>query len=174
MKFLLRINGQEHALEWTGQNSPSGPLAGSLDGVSFEAKITAVQPGVYSLLLGGKQFLARVAGRSGNAATDPEPYRVQINGVSYEIAVQDPRRRARHRAGLAPEGRQNIPAPMPGKVIRVLVSEGERVEAGQGLLVVEAMKMQNEIKSPRAGCVQTVRVREGQTVNAGEVLIVVE
>ncbi|MBI4459929.1 MAG: biotin/lipoyl-binding protein [Acidobacteria bacterium] len=63
---------------------------------------------------------------------------------------------------------------MPGKVIRVLVSENQSVEAGQGLLVVEAMKMQNEIKSPRAGCVQKVRVREGQTVTAGEVLLVVE
>lgn len=173
MKFRLLINGQEHTLEWTGQTD----LSGSLDGVPWEAAITIVQPGVYSLLLGGKHFLARVApGRPvpSSAGTNPEPYRVQINGVWYEIFVQDPRRRSRDRVGLAPEGRQNIPAPMPGKVIRILVSENQSVEAGQGLLVVEAMKMQNEIKSPRSGCVQKVRVREGQTVNAGEVLIVVE
>ena len=170
MKFLLLINEQEHTLEWAGTNS--APCF--LDGISCAAEIATVEPGVYSLLLGGKQFLARVAGRSESAGNNLAPYQVQVNGVAYEIAVHDPRRRARRRAGLAPEGRQNIQAPMPGKVIRILVAENQSVEAGQGLLVVEAMKMQNEIKSPRDGCVQAVRVREGQTVNAGEVLLVVE
>src|SRR5258705_4794768 len=68
------------------------------------------------------------------------------------------------------EARQQILAPMPGKIIRVLVQAGEKVEAGQGLLVVEAMKMQNEIRSPKSGTVERLLVKEGQPVNAGEIL----
>jgi biotin carboxyl carrier protein len=71
------------------------------------------------------------------------------------------------------EGRQQIVAPMPGKIVRVLVKAGDRVEAGQGLLVVEAMKMQNEIRSPKSGTVERVLAEESQAVNAGEVLCVV-
>jgi biotin carboxyl carrier protein len=65
-------------------------------------------------------------------------------------------------------------APMPGKVVRVLVEEGQEVEAGAGLVVVEAMKMQNELKSPKKGTVAELRARPGATVNAGDVLAVVE
>ena len=72
------------------------------------------------------------------------------------------------------EGRQNLVAPMPGKVIRVLVAQGDEVAVGQGVVVVEAMKMQNEIKSPKAGIVVEVRVTAGATVNANQVLAVVE
>ncbi len=71
------------------------------------------------------------------------------------------------------EGRQQVTAPMPGKVIRILVQAGDRVEAGQGLLVVEAMKMQNEIRSPKSGIMERLHVKEGQPVNAGEVLCIV-
>jgi biotin carboxyl carrier protein len=63
---------------------------------------------------------------------------------------------------------------MPGKVVRLLVQVGDKVEAGQGLLVVEAMKMQNEIRSPKGGTVERLQVKEGQPVNAGEVLAWVE
>ena len=65
-------------------------------------------------------------------------------------------------------------APMPGKVVRLLCAAGDQVTAGQGVAVVEAMKMQNEVQSPKAGQVLELRVREGQTVNAGEVLAVIE
>src|ERR1700726_648848 len=83
----------------------------------------------------------------------------------------DPRAwRARRHGALEAEGRQQILAPMPGKIIRVLVQTGEKVQAGQGLLVVEAMKMQNEIRSPKSGSVGRLLVKEGQPVNAGEVL----
>jgi biotin carboxyl carrier protein len=68
------------------------------------------------------------------------------------------------------EGRQQITAPMPGKVVRILKNAGVAVEAGEGLLVVEAMKMQNEIRSPKRGKVEKILVKEGQAVNAGEVL----
>ncbi|MBC7929115.1 MAG: biotin/lipoyl-binding protein, partial [Rubrivivax sp.] len=71
-------------------------------------------------------------------------------------------------------GRAQINAPMPGKVVRVLVEAGQAVEAGAGLVVVEAMKMQNELKSPKTGTVSEVRVEPGATVNAGDVLVIIE
>ena len=172
MKCSITIHGQEHSLEFTPQNS--GVCL--LDGVPLEVEVAEVQPGVYSLLLGGKSFEVRVAPSAENSTTGNNAghYNVQINGTSYTVAVRGLQRRSRHRTGLALEGKQNIKAPMPGKVIRVLVSENQPVEAGQGLVVVEAMKMQNEIKCPKAGSVQKVLVKEGQAVNAGENLIVVE
>ncbi|OFW02158.1 MAG: hypothetical protein A3G20_02110 [Acidobacteria bacterium RIFCSPLOWO2_12_FULL_59_11] len=172
MKFSITIHGQEHTLELTPQNS----AACLLDGIPLEAAVAEVQPGVYSLLLGGKSFQVRVAPSAENSTTENHSghYHVQINGTSYAVAVRDLRRRSRSGTDLALEGKQNIKAPMPGKVIRVLVLENQPVEAGQGLVVVEAMKMQNEIKCPKAGSVQKVLVKEGQAVNAGENLIVVE
>ena len=94
-----------------------------------------------------------------------------IDGFRFEIAVRDPRRLARG-AGARGARRRVRPslAPMPGKVVRVLVSPGDEVEAGPGLVVVEAMKMQNEMKAPRAGRVITVPAKEGATVTAGETL----
>ncbi|MGB7601077.1 MAG: biotin/lipoyl-containing protein, partial [Candidatus Sulfotelmatobacter sp.] len=71
-------------------------------------------------------------------------------------------------------GPKNIVAPMPGKVVRLLVREGDEVEMGAGVAVVEAMKMQNEIKSPKKGTVQKILVTEGAAVNAGDVLAIVE
>jgi len=177
VKFFLTIHGEEHTLEL---NSQSG-LSCSLDGEAFPAEVAEVRPGVYSVLIGGKSFAARVEllnSRQGTSndggAPDGGEYAVQVDGVRYAVLVRDPRRWRRDRTRLALEGRQTVQAPMPGKVIRVLVSEGQTVEAGQGLIVVEAMKMQNEIKSPKAGSVRKVLVAAGQAVNSGETLVVVE
>jgi biotin carboxyl carrier protein len=90
------------------------------------------------------------------------------------VEVVDPRAVRRRGEGASVEGRQTLKAAMPGKVVRVLVREGDSVEAGQGVVVVEAMKMQNEVKSPKSGIVVKVSTVEGSTVNAGEVLAIVE
>jgi biotin carboxyl carrier protein len=76
--------------------------------------------------------------------------------------------------GRIGEGLQSVSAPMPGKVVRVLVTEGQSVAAGQGIAVVEAMKMQNEMKAPKSGRVIQLKVREGETVGTGEVLALIE
>ena len=88
--------------------------------------------------------------------------------------MRDPRRLVRARGAVEAAGRQKIVSPMPGKVVRVLVSEGEPVAAGQGVLVVEAMKMQNEIRSPKAGRVAAILVAEGAAVAGGQALAEVE
>jgi biotin carboxyl carrier protein len=88
--------------------------------------------------------------------------------------VRDPRRRSGQRGRHGLGGSQQVISPMPGRVVRLLVAQGDEVSAGQGLVVVEAMKMQNELKAPRDGRVLTLTAREGATIAAGEVLAVIE
>ena len=106
-----------------------------------------------------------------NRGPGPE---VWVNGRRLSMEVFDPRDLRPGQGTVSNKGRQEIAASMPGKVIRVLVTAGDAVEEGQGLVVVEAMKMQNEMKSPKSGRVAEVRTRADATVGAGEVLVVVE
>ena len=115
------------------------------DGPSAARDVEMPEPGVYSVLMDGRSYDARVE-------EHPAGLVVVIDGYRFEIAVRDPRRWSRART--PPRRRRpcrRVAAPMPGKVVRVLVAPGDMVEAGQGLMVVEAMKMQNEMKAPRAG-----------------------
>jgi biotin carboxyl carrier protein len=98
-----------------------------------------------------------------------------VGTARYSAEVQDPRSlRSRKASGLSAEGAKKLVAPMPGKVVRVVAPEKSEVEAGQGVIVVEAMKMQNELKSPKKGIVQKILAAEGANVNAGEVLAIIE
>jgi biotin carboxyl carrier protein len=131
------------------------------------AGVLEVEPGIYSVLLGGRSFEARIE-------RTEEAWAVTIGRRRFVVEVADPRRLGRKSRGLTGEGRQRIASPMPGKIVRVLVVQGDHVEAGQGIAVVEAMKMQNEMKAPRPGRVVTLSAQEGATVAAGEVLAVIE
>jgi biotin carboxyl carrier protein len=123
------------------------------------------------LVAEGRVFDCRVDGRIESGS----PVEVTVGTQAYAITLTDPRRlRSATAAGALAGGVARIAAPMPGKVVRVLVGAGAQVEAGEGIIVVEAMKMQNELKSPRAGKVLTVNVEAGVTVNAGDVLVVIE
>jgi biotin carboxyl carrier protein len=131
------------------------------------AHVEVPEPDVYSVLLDGRMYDARVE-------ETPTGLVVVIDGYRFEMEVRDPRRWSRKDAARAGDGVQTVVAPMPGKVVRVLVAQGDEVKAGQGLLVVEAMKMQNEIKAARAGRVLSLTVKEGATVAAGQVLATIE
>ncbi len=98
-----------------------------------------------------------------------------IGSARYAVEVQDPRSLRTRRAVAGSEaGPQKVKAPMPGKIVRILVNEQDEVKAGQSLIVMEAMKMQNEMKSPKDGRVQKILTAEGSTVNAGDTLAIVE
>jgi len=164
MKFRVDIGGVERAVELRRR---ADTWECSLDGRTRAADVVEVAPGVYSLLLEGQSFTVRLE-RVG------EKIRVHTRGRDLAVSLDNPRQwRGRAGGALGRAGRQEIPAPMPGKVVRVLVAERQEVEAGQGLVVVEAMKMQNEIPSPKKGTVERVLVREGDTVEHGTVLLVV-
>jgi biotin carboxyl carrier protein len=166
MKLPIEFNGRMREVELHGAGS-GGRWRCVIDGREIEADASEINPGVFSILIGGKAFEARVEPFAGKL-------RVHVDGKEYVAAVHDPRR-WRRGDGVASEsrGRQQVIAPMPGKVVRVLVKPGEGVEAGQGIVVVEAMKMQNAVRSPKSGTVERVLVAEGQAVNAGEVLAVI-
>jgi biotin carboxyl carrier protein len=164
MKRELVVNGKLHTIEVRKEN---GLVHFSLPDRSGTASIIKVEPGVYSVLLNGKSYQAR-AGQSENSIA------VEIRGHMFEIEIQDPRAPRRNTGPRAGEGQQRVLAPMPGKIIRLLVAEGAQVEPGDGIVVIEAMKMQNELKALRAGTVTSLPVGEGATVGAGELLAVIE
>lgn len=127
-----------------------------------------VEPGTYSILIGGHSYEVR---------TGPLPEGqtwVDVAGRRQHLDLRDPRNGRPGSGTASRSGQATLKAPMPGKVVRILVAEGDIVEAGQGLAVVEAMKMQNEMKAPRAGVVKSIKAREGATVAAGEALMVIE
>jgi biotin carboxyl carrier protein len=162
MKLEVVINNARRVIE---VERDAGRWRISLDGEPAEADAMEIAPGVFSIVLGGKSHEVRVTPTPTGALT------LQTGHREFTAEVSDPRAwRGRRHGALEAEGRQQIVAPMPGKIIRVLVQAGEKVEAGQGLLVVEAMKMQNEIRSPKSGTVERLLVKEGQPVNAGEAL----
>jgi biotin carboxyl carrier protein len=98
-----------------------------------------------------------------------------VRGSDYDVAVSDPTRlRSGQASGAHHTGAAEIVSPMPGKIVRILVEPGTHVEAGAGVVVVEAMKMQNEMKAPKAGVVVSIKTEEGATVSAGDVLAVIE
>ena len=121
----------------------------------------------YSLLIDGQSYDVSVHEINGFC-------HVLVNGKRYEVAVRDLKKsRKGSSASHDSAGPQPVSAPMPGKVVKVLVQVGEGVLEGQGVAVVEAMKMQNELKSPKSGVVEKILVKENQPVNAGESLLIV-
>lgn len=164
MKTEIQIGGKMRHVELERDGAR---VRATLDGRALEADALMVAPGVYSILLQGQSFEVRVTPKH-------DGLHIHSDGQDYIAEVHDPRSLRAHSGGAAAaEGRQQVLAPMPGKVIRTLVQEGEAIEAGQGILVVEAMKMQNEIRSPKSGTVEKLLVKEGQAVNAGEPLAVI-
>jgi biotin carboxyl carrier protein len=137
----------------------------ALDGQPVQADAVEIAPNTLSILLRGESHEIRLARASDGKLT------VQTGLREFTAEVADPRSwRGRRLAHVEAEGRQQITAPMAGKVVRLLVKAGDQVEAGQGLLVVEAMKMQNEVRSTKSGTVERLLAKEGEPVNAGETL----
>jgi biotin carboxyl carrier protein len=140
-----------------------------VDGKEYTVDAALTAREVMSLLVDGKAYEAK---REHSLAGE---LHLVMGSERFAVEVKDPRSLRSRRSGAAgEEGPQKLLAPMPGKVIRVLVKEGDEVEKGKGVLVVEAMKMQNEIKSPKKGVVKKISVAEGSAVNAGDVLTVIE
>jgi biotin carboxyl carrier protein len=165
MKYEVQLAGAARGTHVVELERDADRWRISLDGRALNADAAEIAPNVFSILLDGESQEVRVSPSASGALT------LQTAHQEFTAEVIDPRAwRGRRHGAVEAEGRQQIVAPMPGKIIRVLVKEGEKVEAGQGLLVVEAMKMQNEIRSPKSGSVERVLVKEGQPVNAGEVL----
>jgi biotin carboxyl carrier protein len=164
MTYDITIDGKKYRLDLSRAD---GRWSCRLDGREVEVDAVLARTDVLSLRIGNRAYevkCERVAG---------ETY-LWVGSARFAVEVRDPRSlRGRARA-VDNRGPKKLIAPMPGKIVRVLVSEGDEVEACAGVLVVEAMKMQNEIKSPKKGKIQRILVGEGAAVNAGDVLAIVE
>ena len=165
MKLALTIDGLPNTIELL---SPAPSCRFQLgDAPPRDANVEMPGPGVYSILLDGRSYDVFVE-------DTPTGLVVTIEGQRFALDVRDPRRWSRMTAATGAGAVQSILSPMPGKVIRVLAAPGDEVVPGQGIVVVEAMKMQNELKSNRAGRVLSVPAKEGATVTAGELLATIE
>jgi biotin carboxyl carrier protein len=164
MLYDVIIDGKHYRLDI---NHTDGAWSCRLDGRDFDVDAILARPDVLSLRIGNQAYEVK----SERVAND---LYLWVGSRRFAVEVRDPRSlRGRSRAG-DDHGPRKIVAPMPGKVVRLLVGEGDEVEAGAGVAVVEAMKMQNEIKSPKKGTIQKILVSEGAAVNAGDVLAIVE
>jgi biotin carboxyl carrier protein len=164
MIYDVTSDGKDYRLEL---NRTDGRWSCRLDGKEVEVDAVLARPDVLSLRVGNLAYEVK----SERVASE---LHLWVGSSRFSVEVRDPRS-LRGRARAAEDhGPRKIVAPMPGKVVRLLVREGDEIEAGAGVAVVEAMKMQNEIKSPKKGTIQRILVSEGSAVNAGDVLIVVE
>jgi biotin carboxyl carrier protein len=164
MLYNVSIDGKDYRLDLSRDG---GRWSCRLDGRDLEVDAILTSPDVLSLRIGNTAYEIK----SEQVAND---LHLWVGNVRFTVEVRDPRSlRGRVRAGDE-HGPRKITAPMPGKVVRLLVREGDEVEPGAGVAVVEAMKMQNEIKSPKKGTVRKILVSQGAAVNAGDVLAIVE
>ncbi len=164
MVYDVMVSGKPHRLEL--EKVDAGWKC-RLDGKEVHVDAVLPRRDVLSLLVDGHAYEVKRE----QTATD---LHLWVGSTRFAAEVRDPRSlRSRIRAG-DDHGPKKIVAPMPGKVVRLLVRDGDEVEQGAGVAVVEAMKMQNEIKSPKKGFVQKILVSEGAAVNAGDVLAIIE
>jgi len=165
VRFAAELGGETVFIEVTEE---SGRYRVDVGGEALEVDAREVGEGVWSLVVGGASHLVAVSDREGRSAVD-------VDGESYGIHVEEETRYiVRARGDQGATGAQVLRAPMPGKVVLIEVEAGQPVAAGDGLVVLEAMKMENEFRAQRAGRVREIRVSAGQTVNAGDVLVVIE
>lgn len=168
MKLKARIGDHEEDLLLKLEE---GRITAEIGNRVYTFNVREIEPDCYLFFHNTNVHECRVSQRPASKDT----FEVSIHGHNHAVTIVDPKRLRsgqnsdRHHHGVA-----EILAPMPGKVVRVQVEAGATIEKGAGVVVVEAMKMQNEMKSPRAGVVVAMNVKAGDTVNAGDVLAVIE
>ncbi len=165
MTYEILIDGKSSKLEL--HHTESG-FRCVLDGRVVPVDAEMASPDIMSLLIEGRSFEIKRENVNGEVF-------LWVGNVRYTAEVRDPRaRRSSEGSNSDAAGPKKLKAPMPGKVVRIMVVVGDAVEAGQGVIVIEAMKMQNELKSPKKGVIKSIVAREGGTVNSGDALLVVE
>ena len=165
MKYLVDVAGRRVEVVIDGEGV-------RVDGETVRAHVADVEGTPVKLLTIGDEVHRVVARRSGKGE-----YVLRVGGYRFNVEALDERTRAVRdlsAAAAGPAGPAPLKAPMPGLVIRVLVQAGDQVQAGQGLVVIEAMKMENELRSPGAGTVKTVLARAGEVVEKGMLLVEME
>lgn len=164
MTYAITIDGKRYRLDLSRSE---GRWSCLLDGREVEVDAVVARPDVLSLRIGNRAYEVKCERVAGDM-------HLWVGSARFAAEVRDPRSLSGRVRVQDEQGPIKLTAPMPGKIVRILLSQGAEVEAGVGVLVVEAMKMQNEIKSPKKGTIQKILVGEGSAVNAGDVLAIVE
>jgi biotin carboxyl carrier protein len=165
-RLAVQVEGTTFVVEV--EELPAGGLQVRVDGQPVEVDARLPPFGAGSLLLDGVSYLVDL----GNGRGDTH---VVIDGEALRVQIEDAGGRRPHAAATAAVGAgQRLVAPMPGKVVAVLVTVGQSVERGAGLVVLEAMKMENEFRATGGGVVKEILAAPGQAVNAGDLLVVIE
>ena len=168
MKLHAEVGKERHEVEVRREGSK---VFAKVDDREYELEVSEPESNVFSLKHNGKIFEVFVT----PPATPGGPFAASLGSSEFAVRLTDPKRlRGSASTDHDAHGTAEIRSAMPGKVVRVLVEPGAEVEKGSGVIVVEAMKMQNELKAPKVGFVKEIRVGEGETVNAGDVLVVIE
>lgn len=167
LKLRIEVDGEEYILDIRSQGSSSEYSLQGAQSAAGAASVAQISQGVFSILLETRSFTVRLAPKG-------EDLEVWTAAGQHLISVNDMRDRSCRHKRITASGPVQLRAQMPGKVIKLLAHKGAAVKAGEGLIVVEAMKMQNEVKSPKEGVVSRINVGEGETVAAGQPLVVVE
>ncbi len=167
MAYIAKLGDQSYTVEI--EETGKSLYRISVDGQEFLVDGKKTGHTNFSLIVDNRSFEIEVDYRE-------DEYRVLVDGRNYHIGLLDERRVRVGGDGGANQlqGRQKVSVPMPGKIIALLVAEGDAVEKGQGLVIVEAMKMENEVHSPITGTVKEIKVKPGDTVEGGAVLLIVE
>ena len=168
MKLQAEIDGKPHQIQLERRD---GLVLASIGDRSYSLEVRQASSGSMLLIHDSEIFECLVESDAGRQ----NEFQVYVRNRAYHVGIIDPKRlRSGEAAGGENHGSAKVLAVMPGKVVRVLVEIGSAVEAGAGIAVVEAMKMQNEIRAPKSGTVVTLNATPGATVNAGDVLAVIE
>lgn len=184
MSYITSVKNQVYRVD-TGENGQQDSI--SLDGDAYAIDWRQIAPlaadakgnvsigGRYSLVLAGKSYDIFARSITRPDQKDSQTYEIQLAGQRFEVKVED--ERARLLAGLVQSGSHSgeaqIQAPMPGLVVGIPVEQGATVTAGQPVVILEAMKMENDLSAPISGTIKEIRVQKGQTVDQGEVLVIV-
>jgi biotin carboxyl carrier protein len=169
MTFEIEVNGELRtvSVEPAGNGAPAGSFRVRVEGDPVDVQLQPTDLGL-SLLIGARTVDAALT------ELRPDEWLVQLPGVAVTAILNGRRSGHGGAAAVSATGEYRVTAPMPGRVVRVLVKPGDEVAPRQGLVVVEAMKMENELSSPRAGIVREVAVSEGASVEAGRLLAVID
>ena len=164
-RLTVRVDGTAFVVEVEDQ--PAGAPRVRVDGRPVDVDVRLSRGGPGSILLDGVSYLV-------DLDEGPDATEVLVDGEVFRVQIEDPRRRGRPAASPSDGAGQRLVAPMPGKVVAVLATVGQPVEPGSGLVVLEAMKMENEFRATASGVVAEIHVAPGQAVNAGDLLVVVQ
>ena len=146
-------------------------LRATIDGRELELEVSSPEPNVYLFRQNGKIHEFYVSPRSGGDG----PYMVTSRSADFEVSIKDTKSlRGRAGSSSSNDSQADIRSMMPGKIVKIVAPIGTPVEKGDPVIVVEAMKMQNDLKAPKSGVIKEIRVQEGSTVAAGDILAVIE